>query len=427
MRKLLYLTLPSILVCWLLLEVSLRLGAAAYMHYRHPENLSAAASMSTGTYNILCVGDSFTEGSGATADTSYPAHLERLLQQKGYTQARVFNRGVVGTTTSLLAQELEANIGKYNPRVIIILSGVNNGWNFDKSSYFILKGRSASFWGSVHRWASCLRTYKLAKLLWMNLRARLAPPEKILCTHEIFARDIKSESLLSYEKALLDADGGDYASAEQHFKDAVRTDDNNYPAHLGLAHVYQCVGSRSLLAKKELDRAIQLIDHFEKWDCGPLTVDVVTRVRDMEGETGLRNLKTHLQQALPAAKAKQPVKTVHMALDFLKDRRLAEKVFTYDIGEVMRLAGKRNIRIVLQTYPQQRDINGIIRAAAKKYGLVLVDNEPLFKERLRGLKESDFFVPDGHCNGSGYKIMAENVYAALLSQRLLEPPAEKAK
>jgi tetratricopeptide (TPR) repeat protein len=320
--------------------------------------------------------------------------------------------------------------------VIIILSGVNNSWNFDKSSYFILKGRNLAISRRLEQWCSRLKTYKLMKLLWLNLKAACikyakfparSNDETVLSLHEIFGRDIKNESMVPYEEALLDADRGDYETAEQNFKKAILIDNNNYAAHLGLAHVYQHTDRRFVLAEAELDQAIRLIDRFDVWGCVSLTYDVVTKVRDLEGETGLYNLKTHLQQVYTATKAERPIKIIDMALDFLKDQQLSEKVFEYDITEVMRATRYRKISLVLQTYPQERSVNDIIRAVAKKFRLPLVDNDPLFKERLQHANGTDFFVPDGHCNANGYRAMAEHVYTTLLREHLIGPPMENAK
>jgi lysophospholipase L1-like esterase len=436
MRKILSVTLLSILLFLVLLEITLRIAGIAYTRYRHPENYFGSTRVKPGTYNILCLGDSFTEGSGATTYTGYPAQLERLLQKKGHKNMQVFNEGVCGATTSLLLYDLENHIRKYNPRVIIILSGVNNSWNFDKSSYFILKGRNLAISRRLEQWCSRLKTYKLMKLLWLNVKAACikyakfparSNDETVLSLHEIFGRDIKNESMVPYEEALLDADRGDYETAEQNFKKAILIDNNNYAAHLGLAHVYQHTGRRIVLAEAELDQAIRLIDRFDVWGCVSLTYDVVTKVRDLEGETGLYNLKTHLQQVYTAVKAERPIKIIDMALDFLKDQQLSEKVFEYDITEVMRATRPRKISLVLQTYPQERSVNDTIRAVAKKFRLPLVDNDPLFKERLQHANGADFFVPDGHCNANGYRVMAEHVYTTLLREHLIGPPMENAK
>ena len=84
-NKILFVTLPGIIVFLIMVEICLRLGGYIYTRYRHPEIYSKGTTSTLGAFNILCLGDSFTEGSGAGgAENAYPKQLEKLLQENIY-------------------------------------------------------------------------------------------------------------------------------------------------------------------------------------------------------------------------------------------------------------------------------------------------------------------------------------------------------
>ena len=74
---------------------------------------------------ILAFGDSLTAGFGVDPQDSYPARLQRLLDEKGY-HYKVVNAGVSGDTTAGGA----ARIGwvlQHEPEIVILELGANDG------------------------------------------------------------------------------------------------------------------------------------------------------------------------------------------------------------------------------------------------------------------------------------------------------------
>ncbi len=74
---------------------------------------------------ILAFGDSLTTGFGVDPRDSYPARLQRLLDEKGY-HYKVINAGVSGDTTAGGA----ARIGwvlQHEPEIVILELGANDG------------------------------------------------------------------------------------------------------------------------------------------------------------------------------------------------------------------------------------------------------------------------------------------------------------
>lgn len=74
---------------------------------------------------IVAFGDSLTAGLGVSPEASYPAQLQRRLEDAGY-RYRVLNAGVSGDTSAGGVRRLEWVL-KSHPRIVIIEFGGNDG------------------------------------------------------------------------------------------------------------------------------------------------------------------------------------------------------------------------------------------------------------------------------------------------------------
>jgi len=74
---------------------------------------------------IVAFGDSLTAGVGVSADESYPAQLQRRLDQAGY-RYRVINAGVSGDTTAGGLRRVDWVL-KSRPQIVILELGGNDG------------------------------------------------------------------------------------------------------------------------------------------------------------------------------------------------------------------------------------------------------------------------------------------------------------
>jgi lysophospholipase L1-like esterase len=80
-------------------------------------------------FRILCIGDSHTYGAGLPEDQSYPAHLQRQLDERSPGGFSVINLGVPGLNTSQMRARLPLQVARYQPDLVIAWAGVNNAWN----------------------------------------------------------------------------------------------------------------------------------------------------------------------------------------------------------------------------------------------------------------------------------------------------------
>lgn len=81
------------------------------------------------TKTILCVGDSFTFGIGASSDAmSYPAQLERLLHDD-HPDVSVVNAAWPGQTSAIVFQRLGNQLTRHHPKLVYVLVGYNDRWD----------------------------------------------------------------------------------------------------------------------------------------------------------------------------------------------------------------------------------------------------------------------------------------------------------
>jgi len=122
------------------------------------------------SYIILCLGDSFTFGIGAAVNESYPKQLEQLLNSnlKG-KRFVVVNKGELGQNTAQLIDKLQEDIDNVKPDLIIMMTGGANNWNYvGYNKYSESKSLMTALYNQFFR----LRTYKLFRLLYLNIRDR---------------------------------------------------------------------------------------------------------------------------------------------------------------------------------------------------------------------------------------------------------------
>ncbi len=137
------------------MEVALR--AAGSIYHRRQEAAPHVAIESRGTYRILCLGESTTAGL-AQGKASYPSQLEAILNTRaaGAAAFRVFNYGVIATTSDVIRAKLPEHLDKVQPHIVVIMMGINDGPLSDPG--FQVGGR--------------LRIWKLAKMLYHTWRSQ---------------------------------------------------------------------------------------------------------------------------------------------------------------------------------------------------------------------------------------------------------------
>ncbi|MSR47178.1 MAG: SGNH/GDSL hydrolase family protein [Planctomycetes bacterium] len=117
----------ALLVPTLLLELALQLGYAIVSWVAHDRDGDLRVGEPCA---VLCVGDSFTFGLGATdPDHSYPAALERALVARPCRgRSQVVNAAWPGSSSREVLLELERRLQTMGPAAVAVLARANDLW-----------------------------------------------------------------------------------------------------------------------------------------------------------------------------------------------------------------------------------------------------------------------------------------------------------
>ncbi|MAZ47771.1 MAG: hypothetical protein CME65_04370 [Halobacteriovoraceae bacterium] len=107
---------------------------------------------------ILALGESTTDDYWGEKDLgAWPRQLEKLLKEKGYP-VKSFNVARGGTTSTFILSNLEKNLDKYKPHIVISMMGIND------MNRFVYEGdREVSI--RNFSWIHSLKTVKIVKWL----------------------------------------------------------------------------------------------------------------------------------------------------------------------------------------------------------------------------------------------------------------------
>lgn len=127
------------------------LTSAEYNYPRHHNNMGFSdvdffKKSDSDKILIQTYGDSFTEGDGAPADSSYPAILRDLLKRNGQTQITVQNFGVCGNDPAFCWRQLKDIGAGLKPDVVIISYSAG-----DLTTDFFTRGGEERFKGDYYK------------------------------------------------------------------------------------------------------------------------------------------------------------------------------------------------------------------------------------------------------------------------------------
>ena len=108
----------GIFLTLIILEIELSAtGFVLYSLQREGNNIAEDKN----EYRILSLGES-TTADLFNGESSWPTELERILNNRSSViKFEVFNEGISGTTSPRILNELEKNLHKYKPGMIIVM------------------------------------------------------------------------------------------------------------------------------------------------------------------------------------------------------------------------------------------------------------------------------------------------------------------
>lgn len=410
------------LVSLAVLEVSLRVVGVVYSHRASDGD---RVKRTSGALVILCIGDSFTFGSGAPEGRGYPAQLEELLQNKyPGKKIKVVNKGVGGYNTAMVSGKFDADIDSVNPDVIIILAGGAN--RFNAYGYGDYLNRN-DWMNRLGNWLYNIKIFKLTQLLMFDLQNK---KERLLNDYIVAKMPRDAEEWRERGREL--EREGKYAEAILWYKKIVE----NYPSAFGgydrLRNAYFMTGNKK--GERQMFRKLVELDP----ECLKFIIRLPSSfLADPIYEKEDLQFMQRYEHANPIAGD-----ILKRWMKREKSRRETQAWINHDMDEMIWRAHRRGIKVIVQNYPDYQGggrgdhsaINEGLRKTAKKNGVLFVDNERLFNRIfLNDEDKDDYFEPQRcHCSEKGYGVMAENIYCGIIASNGLGilpnvDPAEKSR
>lgn len=384
-------------------------------------------------FNILCIGDSFTYGLGAPSEESYPKQLERILN-KAYPQRRikVINLGVPGYNSSQCFKILKEKFDFYNPKIVLVMSGMNNCWNFIDSSYFRIKQfrykNPLNFKMKFIDALLCkLKTYKLIKITFLNLMDRLKSSQLqryryLPLPKKEFQMPLRSDELIGLLKeGLKYFEEGKYDLSEVYYREALELAPDDYEPHWYMGRFYIFKGQEEK-RDEELILAAKYAPYPYVIPC--ILADLQDRSQPKDGRDFkefadlIKKLRSYWVEKFGEEYVQQFIDPV-----ILYEEEDLVKVLVYDLKEMNEYVRQREAKIVILTYPHPankiRYPEDIYYEISNYLDLPPVDNVYLFNKYLKIYKYEDLFSADGHCTSKGYRLIAENIADVFKKYNLL--------
>ena len=217
-----------------------------------------------GVYRIMCLGESTTAG-------QYPLFLEKILNQRHIgIKFSVIDKGIVGTNTEAILSELEENLNKYQPNMVIAMMGFNDRYMMYYKD--IPESNTKLF--------QYCRVYRFMRIIYMHILNKLNKKDIFSLDRADSMRKIKlkktesaaKESFSPSKEPLKRKDTGlnsnielgelclqqgKFPEAEESFKKALELNPKADQAYVGLGEVYQSL-NKLPEAEKLFKKALQL-------------------------------------------------------------------------------------------------------------------------------------------------------------------------
>jgi len=418
----------------LLLEVSLRICGFLALSVREAKNIYALRQKEN--YRIMCIGESTTALHG---DDCYPSQLQEILNLKkgslpGFS---VINKGIPATTTTKILDQLEANLNRYDPDVVIAMIGINDAG--DMLPYGVDSPRKRK------RFLASLSTYKLFRIMqgkYIEMAGGRVPYRGYLDLSRDYAgHDMYERASKVLRKAIFAAPErpeaynflgllyhnrlGDINKAESLFRESI-----SVAPHKDMAYSYLggCLWSQ--------DRFDEAVDAYKK----AISVNPRNSFHYMQQAAMYNNYDSTESAAMVFKELAEIDPHADRALSFLSRyyRMIGEykkadifeakaegfrlrfyKIETrHNYREIRRTLKKRGVPLVCVQYPM-RSLEPLKRMLEPYNDTIFIDNEKIFKEAVdeKGYETyfTDSFAGDfGHCTRDGNRILADNIAETVL-------------
>ena len=401
------LIIGGILFTLLFLEIGLRIGGFILLSIQDSENSIIGDNKD---YRILTLGESTT--ADFIGNFSWPRQLEDILNNRSSKiKFKVFNEGVGGTNTAYILSNLEDNLDKYNPDIVITMMGAND--------YKLRVKYEESLGVKVSLWLEDIRVYKLSKLLLIAWKNKLKNLNIIRASN---TKDIERKFVIkkyedesqNYLELWQTYWNHGAIKAEEMFKKSLEEDPKNAEMYIefGLFYQYQIKFDK---AEDLFKKSIEINPENEK---GYVSLGWLYTTQEKFDEA-----EEMFDKAEEMFKIEEMFEKTGSSIKVAKNISASE-VTRYHHRKLYERLNKKGIKYVAMQYPML-DIEEIKQMFNYDENIIFVSNEDSFKEALRNGKYEYYFVDNfggifGHATRRGDKLIADNVANVILKELNIE-------
>ncbi len=419
LREKVTLILLGLIFCLIIIEIGLHLGGFIFLSLQEVRNVRSMHQKNT--FRILCLGESTTALGGKYA---YPEQLEKILRKSDLgIKISVINKGIPAGNTAYILKNLEGNLDRYRPQLVLAMMGINDS---DKINFKKQKHSPGDSFNMTYIFLKELRLYRLAKFIISGIRIK------------------RKEARLLKELKKAHPDKEKFTQVRVILQ---RSDELNLLPHYSNLEII-----RSLFDKDSLSEAESLLKLRENVVLGKIEdtqifkkvlnltpQDVIAwielaRIYIEDGEfakaEGLLNNAIELNEKeyrlyLVLAECYEKMGKYEKANECYEraDKLRYDWYFTttrYNLKELKKILDKRGIKLACVQYPM-RSIEPLKEIFKGKESIIFIDNEEIFKRAVRREGYKEYFINRfagdfGHCTPKGNKLLAENIANTIIKE-----------
>jgi len=219
------LILLSLFLSLIILEAGLRFGGFIFLALQEHRNLHSIRQKNSCI--IMCLGESTTALGG---QDSYPSQLEEVLNARNIgIKFSVVNKGVPAIHTTNIVANLQDNLNRYKPDIVITMMGIN-----DQITY--LQDQNTGPASKAVNFLRQLRVYKLGQFILLHIKARIKEHKSY--KKEDTQKGIVPLSSLIFELKDCYAAQENDIQKEASLKEPLQLNPRDYGAYIALGRFY---------------------------------------------------------------------------------------------------------------------------------------------------------------------------------------------
>lgn len=353
----------------------------------------------SGLISVLCLGDSWTFGVGASPGYSYPAQLQQIFNKEEPGKYKVYNGGSPGITSTRLLKNLPGLLKEYNPNIVVILIGQNDFGYLTASEIILFSKFPKKFYAAVKNITLDSRLYKIVRLGFDGAKESFFPLKKQRYSP---IQKINPESA-EYNKISKDfLMAGETDTAERYLENAIAIDSNNESAYMHLAQIYW--------GKKEYAKVLDISEKLIQINPYTLFRKDLYRLLFCLYQKKIKELQKRLLGLIRSIPSDGVFR--NPGTPFILNEKIITINLENNLYKMVNLLKANKAIPIFQTYFKGKNYqcDSVERDFFKKQNIAFVDNYDCLEE----ISDIEiYFSKDGHPNVKGYHLIAANVYKTI--------------